>query len=147
MKDLTIPCPLCGTQNIVKSDAEITFCTTCGGKIELGIHSYRTEESAIPNFFCISCGQVLSPEIAGSIFSCKACGGIVCVSCANMHENKRYCRNCNRSISKPVKEKKSAISNRTKGNRKSKKATGNAKSKKSKSKSTKSKRTKGRIKK
>jgi predicted RNA-binding Zn-ribbon protein involved in translation (DUF1610 family) len=130
-------CPQCGAQNIIKPDAEITFCTTCGGKIELGIHSYRTEDSPIPNFFCVSCGQVLNPDIEGSIFSCRGCGGIVCMSCATLHENTRFCKRCLNSISTPVKGKKSTKSKRKTGSRKSKKAAGKTKSKRSKSKKSK----------
>ena len=92
--NLPFPCPDCGTQNQVKSDAECTFCTTCGSKIELGIHSYRTQDSSTPNIFCKDCKQLLDHNIQGTIFSCYSCGEIICNVCAKLVDNKRFCKKC-----------------------------------------------------
>jgi hypothetical protein len=92
----------------VTSDAEITFCTSCGSKIELGIHSYRTEEAPEPKIFCVNCEHLIETNMVGTIYSCNSCGSIICSVCAKLDKNKNYCPNCYKELAniskKPVQK-------------------------------------------
>jgi predicted RNA-binding Zn-ribbon protein involved in translation (DUF1610 family) len=116
-KKMEMPCPNCGARTLLKSDAEIAFCTSCGGKIELGIHSYREGESSGPKIFCVNCNLLLDQHVPGSIFSCNNCGEIVCTVCSKVVDFKHHCPNCYSSIT-PERAKTQP---KKKGNKRSKK--------------------------
>lgn len=134
-----MPCTLCGTILQVGAETEIIFCTTCGAKIELGVHSYHTEPSSKPRVFCIDCNQALDTEAIGTIFSCNSCGEIICNVCAKVSDNKRYCHKCFESILKPESViAKKPRTKRTQEKRKTSKRTVKKPTKKSTKKASKS---------
>lgn len=66
----------------------------CGTRVELGIHSYRTEDEAKKGVYCVSCNQQQDPDAIGTIFSCDNCNEHVCGICGKLSKNKHYCPEC-----------------------------------------------------
>lgn len=91
---MTLPCTVCGTILPVSPNAEFVFCTMCGTKIELGMHSYRAESHSGQYVFCTNCNLKFEPTISGLIFSCNSCGENVCNMCAEFYIDKHYCPKC-----------------------------------------------------
>lgn len=91
---MRLPCTVCGTILSIKPDTEFIYCTMCGTRIELGMHSYRTESDSKPRLYCINCDQNLDPNITGRIYSCSSCAGNICNICAKLSDNKHYCPKC-----------------------------------------------------
>ena len=102
-KKLSMPCTVCGTIIQVPPDAEILCCTTCGAKIELGVHSYRSETSGRPSIYCTSCAKELCALTDGMMFSCNSCGDHICNVCSKIFEGKNYCPKCYSKLELEVK--------------------------------------------
>ena len=118
---MQLPCIVCGTILQVQPDTEYIYCTMCGTRVELGVHSYRSEADAKKGVYCISCDQRLNPDAIGTIFSCDNCNEHVCSICGKLFNNKHYCSECYTKLL-PKLEKQKKIPTRTKRGRVSKKS-------------------------
>ncbi len=148
---MKLPCTICGTLLQVKPDAEYVYCTMCGNRIDLGMHSYRSEKDVKQSVFCINCNRGLDPTAKDSIYSCYSCGENVCNLCAKELENNHYCSKCYEKIHPKIAPDLVKPKAKTKGKRKGKHKT-KAKSKpkgkaKSQNKTAKKKKSKNKTKK
>ncbi|WP_455392926.1 hypothetical protein [[Eubacterium] cellulosolvens] len=108
VKDMSMPCTVCGTINRVSVDAEFIFCTACGAKIDIGVHSYRTDGEFGLKVYCVNCSQKLDASTVGSIYSCNSCGEHVCDICSKATKGKHYCPNCYSALPEVVEKFKKA---------------------------------------
>ena len=91
---MTFPCTVCGTILQIDPNTEFVFCTMCGTRIDIGVHSYHSVSDTKHKIYCINCNLNLDPVSTGRIFSCNNCGENVCDICAKLHGTKHYCPKC-----------------------------------------------------